>query len=65
MLKDKGTLILLVPCHGLLYNVVDKNIGHFKCYTKSDLGTEVRKTEFTMDRMFYLNVLGILGWYLM
>ncbi|HYO06016.1 MAG TPA: class I SAM-dependent methyltransferase, partial [Phototrophicaceae bacterium] len=65
MLKDKGTLILLVPCHGFLYNVIDKNVGHFRRYTKSDLEAKTRKTEFTMYRMFYFNVLGILGWYLM
>ncbi len=64
MLKDKGTLTLLVPCHGFLYNVIDKNVGHFRRYTKSDLEAKTRKTEFTMDRMFYFNVLGILGWYL-
>jgi SAM-dependent methyltransferase len=64
MLKDRGTLILLVPCHGFLYNVIDKNVGHFRRYTKSDLEAKIRKTEFTVDRVFYFNVLGMLGWYL-
>jgi SAM-dependent methyltransferase len=61
MLKDKGTLILLVPCHGFLYNVIDKNVGHFRRYTKSDLGAKIRKTEFAIDRMFYFNALGLNG----
>lgn len=64
MLKDKGTLILLVPCHGFLYNVIDRSVGHFRRYTKSDLGAKIRKTEFAIDRMFYFNALGIMGWYL-
>lgn len=43
MLKDKGTLVILVPCHKFLYNVIDKNLGHFRRYDKNDLGTEIGK----------------------
>jgi hypothetical protein len=42
-LKDKGALILLVPCHGFLYNVIDKNVGHIKRSTKNDLEAKPRK----------------------
>ena len=65
MLKDKGALILLVICHRLLYNVIDKNVCHFRRYAKNDLDAKLRKTEFTVDKMFYFVVLGILGRYLM
>ena len=64
MLKDKGTLVILVPCHKFLYNVIDKDLGHFRRYAQKDLGTKIRKTEFTMDRIFYFNALGLVGWYL-
>ncbi len=64
MLKDKGTLVVLVPCHKVLYNVIDKNIGHFRRYTKKDLENKISKSGFDIDRMFYFNAIGIIGWYL-
>jgi SAM-dependent methyltransferase len=64
MLKDEGTMVLLVPCHKFLYNVLDKKAGHFRRYTKKELEYKVSKTQFIIQRMFYFNMLGIVGWYL-
>jgi 2-polyprenyl-3-methyl-5-hydroxy-6-metoxy-1,4-benzoquinol methylase len=63
MLKNEGILITLVPCHKFLYNVIDTNVGHFRRYTKKDLELKIRKTRFSIERMFYFNMLGIIGWY--
>jgi SAM-dependent methyltransferase len=63
MLKKDGMLIALVPCHKFLYNVIDTNVGHFRRYTKKDLEFKIRKTHFTIDRIFYFNIVGIIGWY--
>jgi 2-polyprenyl-3-methyl-5-hydroxy-6-metoxy-1,4-benzoquinol methylase len=64
MLKKEGILVLLVPCHKFLYNVIDKNLGHFRRYTKEELKSKVKKSQFTIDSMFYFNTLGIIGWYI-
>jgi SAM-dependent methyltransferase len=64
MLKDEGTMVLLVPCHKFLYNVLDKKAGHFRRYTKKELEYKVSKTQFIIQRIFYFNMLGIVGWYL-
>jgi SAM-dependent methyltransferase len=64
MLKEKGTLIVLVPCHKFLYNIIDKNIGHYRRYTKKELEYKVRKTGFVIDKTFYFNTVGMIGWYL-
>jgi SAM-dependent methyltransferase len=64
MLKREGLLVVLVPCHKFLYNVIDTSIGHFRRYTKRDLESKARKAQFTIDRMFYFNMLGIVGWYM-
>jgi 2-polyprenyl-3-methyl-5-hydroxy-6-metoxy-1,4-benzoquinol methylase len=63
MLKDEGRVVILVPCHKFLYNVIDKNIGHFRRYTKKELEYKVSKTQFTIQQIFYFNMLGIVGWY--
>jgi ubiquinone/menaquinone biosynthesis C-methylase UbiE len=64
MLRRRGILIILVPCYKFLYNAIDKDIGHFRRYTKSDLELRIKRTQFSVDRMFYFNMLGIIGWYL-
>jgi 2-polyprenyl-3-methyl-5-hydroxy-6-metoxy-1,4-benzoquinol methylase len=64
MLKGGGTVVLLVPCHKFLYNVIDKSVGHFRRYAKKELEYKVSKTQFIMQRIIYFNVLGIVGWYL-
>jgi ubiquinone/menaquinone biosynthesis C-methylase UbiE len=63
MLKKGGILIILVPCHKFLYNVIDKNIGHFRRYTKKELCDKVKETNFTILSMHYFNVAGVAGWY--
>lgn len=64
MLKDQGTMVLLVPCHKFLYNTLDIKAGHFRRYTKKELEYKVSKTQFIIQRIFYFNTLGIVGWYL-
>ncbi len=64
MLKSEGSLVVLVPCHKFLYNVIDTSIGHFRRYTEKDLESKARRAQFTIDRMFYFNMLGIVGWYI-
>lgn len=64
MLKDGGNLIILVPCHKFLYNVIDKKVGHFRRYTKKELESKIKNTDFKIIKIRYFNMLGILGWYL-
>ena len=64
MLRTEGILILLVPCHKFLYNAIDRKIGHFRRYTKNDLESKIKTTPFVIERLFYFNMLGIIGWYL-
>ncbi len=64
MLRKGGRLFLLVPCHKFLYNVIDQEVGHFRRYVKSELEHKAKKNQFTLQRMFYFNMLGIIGWYI-
>jgi ubiquinone/menaquinone biosynthesis C-methylase UbiE len=64
LLKRGGTLIILVPCHKFLYNVIDTNVGHIRRYTKKELRDKINKTSFNEERMYYFNMLGIVGWYI-
>jgi len=64
MLKKGGTLSLLVPCHKFLFNVIDESVGHFRRYTKQELTYKIKKTGFSIDKMHYFNILGMIGWYI-
>lgn len=64
MLKKDGKLVILVPCHKFLYNVIDSSIGHYRRYTKKELVSKINKTEFNIIHVFSFNMLGIVGWYL-
>lgn len=63
MLKKDGILVILVPCHKFLYNVIDINVGHHRRYDKKELLDKIKMTQFNVERMFYFNVLGIVGWF--
>lgn len=64
MLKKNGVLILLVPLHKFLFNVIDEKVGHFRRYSEKDLKFKIKKTQFTIDKMFCFNLIGIIGWYI-
>lgn len=63
LLKDGGALVLLVPVHKSLYNSIDKAVGHFRRYTKSELVSKLTDTGFLIRKIFYFDVFGIIGWY--
>lgn len=64
MLRKEGVLIILVPSHKFLFNSIDEKVGHFRRYSEKDLKFKIKKTQFTIDKMFCFNMLGIIGWYI-
>ena len=64
ILDNEGKLILLVPAFKCLYGTVDKTDHHYRRYAKQDLRLKLKKSGFIIEKQFYMNLLGILGWYL-
>jgi ubiquinone/menaquinone biosynthesis C-methylase UbiE len=64
MLQKDGMLVILVPCHKFLYNVIDVNVGHYRRYAKKELLKKISMTHFCIERLSYFNMLGIAGWYI-
>lgn len=64
MLKKDGILVILVPCHKFLYNVIDVNVGHYRRYAKKELLKKISMTHFCVEQISYFNMLGIAGWYI-
>lgn len=63
VLAPGGRLILLVPAFQWLYGSLDVGLGHFRRYTKKSLGGVVSEKGFDVERIFYMNMFGIPGWW--
>jgi len=62
MLWAGGRVILIVPAHEWLYGTMDSSIGHLRRYTKRTMAHKLERAGLAVEKQFYLNVLGVLGW---
>jgi SAM-dependent methyltransferase len=58
-----GRLVLLVPAFQFLHGTVDKSLGHYRRYTRKDLLPRMNQAGFTIERSFYMNLIGMAGWF--
>jgi SAM-dependent methyltransferase len=63
LLAAGGHLIILVPAYQLLYNGFDKELEHFRRYTRSSLKKLFLDQHFKIIKSWYFNLAGILGWF--
>lgn len=64
VLKPGGQLVLLVPAFQFLYGTVDQSLDHYRRYTRKTLLPKMQAAGFQIDRSFYMNVIGMGGWFL-
>ena len=64
LLPVGGRLIILVPALKVLYNVLDKELGHFRRYSKEELIQKITGNGFRVITLRYFNLFGILGWFI-
>lgn len=64
LLSPEGRLILTVPAHQYLYSKRDKDIGHYRRYSKSELINKMQKAGFIVRKHRYWNFLGYLITYI-
>ncbi len=64
LLKNGGRLIILVPAYQVLYNRFDKELEHFRRYTKKMLNRKLTDAKFRIAHSQYFNFMGIPGWYI-
>lgn len=62
-LKPGGKVVILVPAYQRLYNGFDKNLGHYRRYTASQIERVIKAGGFDILESFYFNAMGILGWF--
>ena len=63
-LAPGGHVIVMVPAMNFLFGSMDVAFGHYRRYTKSYLRELFSKAGFQIKKEEYLNVVGMLGWFL-
>lgn len=63
-LTPEGHLLIFVPALPWLYSELDKQVGHFRRYTKKNLIELVQQSGFSIVKSRYFDVAGIIPWYI-
>src|SRR6185436_18923690 len=58
-LAPEGRIFIFVPALPALYGNFDKEVGHFRRYTKTDLETKSRQAGFRILKSSYFDLAGI------
>ena len=62
VLAPGGRVVLLVPAFQQAYGPIDASVGHFRRYTKASLRAAFARSGLVIEKLFYTNMLGLLGW---
>lgn len=62
-IRNGGRAIILVPAFQALYGTVDESLGHFRRYRTKELTSKMHQAGFVVERSFYMNIIGMLGWF--
>ncbi len=64
LLSPEGRLIVLVPAHPCLYNVIDKAVGHFRRYTRARVESVTQRASLQIESLFFFNAVSIIPWWI-
>jgi len=63
MLRPGGRAVILVPAFQQLFGSLDRELGHVRRYTRTSLSRRMREVGFRVERAFYFNLVGTVGWW--
>jgi len=63
-LRPGGHLLVFVPALAWLYSNFDRDVGHFRRYSRDGLQRVVTHAGFDLVRSRYFDVAGVLPWYI-
>jgi SAM-dependent methyltransferase len=63
-LTQEGHLLIFVPALPCLYSELDRQVGHFRRYTKKSLVALTQRAGFSIVKARYFDVAGIIPWYI-
>jgi SAM-dependent methyltransferase len=63
VLTPGGKIVLIVPAFQALYGPIDRNLGHFRRYSRAGLVRLAPRAGLRLIRARYSNCLGFFGWW--
>jgi len=63
VLAPGGRIVILVPAMEALYGELDRELGHYRRYTRRSLTETFAQAGFGVDRMIWFNRAGVPGWW--
>ncbi|MCL4395175.1 MAG: class I SAM-dependent methyltransferase [Chloroflexi bacterium] len=64
ILVPGGRVLLIVPAVPAIMGTVDESLGHYRRYTPRTLRAVFRAANYQVESLRYMNLPGILGWWL-
>lgn len=58
-----GRVIVLVPALKVLYGSLDRELGHFRRYTRKSLSLAFERSGLQLETLRWFNRVGVLGWW--
>lgn len=63
-LPRNGRIVIFVPALPWLYGALDRRLGHYRRYRKTELEAACRSIGFTIVHSRYFDLAGVVGWWL-
>lgn len=63
LVRPGGAIVLIVPAFPFAMSQVDIATGHVRRYTKKSMRAALEEAGLTVERLQYVNALGLLGYY--
>jgi 2-polyprenyl-3-methyl-5-hydroxy-6-metoxy-1,4-benzoquinol methylase len=63
-LPSGGKIVLIVPAFPSLYGPIDRNLGHFRRYTRASLTRLATAVGLRVNKLKYMNFAGFFGWWM-
>lgn len=63
VLVPGGRAVFLLPAFESLYGPIDRNLGHFRRYSKGSWRKMAEEVGFRITRLRYFNLIGFFGWW--
>jgi SAM-dependent methyltransferase len=57
-------IVLILPAFPALYGPIDRNLGHFRRYTRRSIFELATRCDVNVRKMHYMNSAGFFGWWL-
>jgi 2-polyprenyl-3-methyl-5-hydroxy-6-metoxy-1,4-benzoquinol methylase len=63
VLPPGGSVVLLIPAFQSLYGPIDRNLGHYRRYSRAAIHRLARSAGLCVKQTHYFNAIGFFGWW--